>query len=85
MALDMVNYVDRFFMLMPKTIPPGTRFMGRDIPKHVTHTDMRHSMTDDAIQVRWRTATGTFHELELQRPLTEESITTLLVSMRLSC
>jgi hypothetical protein len=85
MAVSTDKYIEHFFMFLPKTVRPGTTFMGCQIPIDVTHTAVRHTVEADAIQVQWKTKHGACHEIELQHPLTSESITTLLVSMRLSC
>jgi len=85
MAVSTANYVNNFFMFLPSIVRPGTLFMGREIPAHVTHTAVGYTLESDALQVQWITKNAICHKMELQHPLTEDSITILLVSMRLSC
>ena len=85
MAVSTVEYTARFFGFLPKTVRPGTTFMGHKLPTNVTQIHAQLSIEQDATHIMWRTDTGNTHDMEFEHPLTPENITTLLVSMRLSC
>jgi len=85
MAVSMVNHTEIFFGFMPKTVRPGTTWMGHKLPSNVTHIHAQLSIEQYATNVAWRTNNGNIHNMAFEHPLTPENVTTLLVSMRLSC
>jgi hypothetical protein len=85
MAVSTVDHTARFFGFLPKTVRPGTTLMGHKLPSNVTHIHAQLSIEQYATSVAWRTNNGNIHNMEFEHPLTPENVTTLLVSMRLSC
>jgi hypothetical protein len=85
MAVITVDYTTTFFGFTPRTVRPGTTFMGRDIPPNVVHIDTAYATHNNATLVRWTNKDGSTHDMEFLHPLVPEYITALLVSMRLSC
>ena len=85
MAVSTVDHTTRFFGFLPKTVRPGTTLMGHKLPSNVTRIDTMYTVHNDSTLVRWTNKDGSTHNMAFEHPLTPESITTLLVSMRLSC
>lgn len=85
MAKTTVDYAEKFFWHLPHFVRSGTTFMGYDIPANVRATAQRYDINTDTIHVLWWTTNGNTHTMQFESPRTPDSITALLVSMRLSC
>lgn len=62
---------------------------GYPIPDNVKAVDHSYDVLTDGVRVAWATYTDPqgklWHNMTLERPITEEQITALIVAMKLSC
>ncbi len=62
---------------------------GYPIPDNVKAVDHSYDVLTDGVRVAWATYTDPqeklWHYMTLERPITEEQITALIVAMKLSC
>jgi hypothetical protein len=62
---------------------------GYPIPDNVKAVDHSYDVLTDCVRVAWATYSDPqvklWHQMTLERPITEEQITALIVAMKLSC